>query len=426
MFWFFLGCVLYVLLVLSERALLAITPHEIDLLRADADDSVSARRALALADGGTRPALAALTLARLLLKIGMVVGSIAALMRHAPTHEWLYHLAQRASVPPMLVWTLLLGGLALLFATLFWRLKKANFGRNGRLRAGFWLQRLSRYVQFWQTILWPFLPKKIKKSADTPQITPTSATATTPELSPEKREIELLKSIVKFGDVTVRQVMQPRTKVVGLTTDLDFGAVLATVRETGFSRYPVFGDDLDSPLGILYVKDLVSHLADPPDFAWQNIVHREPMVVPESKHIDELLQDFKHKKRHMAVVVDEFGGTSGIVTMEDILEEVTGEIRDEFDVEQDEVPPHRQLDAHNFVFSGQMHLNDVCRIAGLAAGTFESVRGDADTLAGLAIELAGDMPTVGAEIRWEDFLLTVLAADQRRLTQIKLTLDHRA
>ncbi len=214
--------------------------------------------------------------------------------------------------------------------------------------------------------------------------------------------------------------MQPRSKVVAADFRTHFHDLLGIVREAGFSRMPVFDEDFDNVTGILYVKDLVPHLDKTADFEWQSLIRTNIQLVPESKRISELLQEFKRNKRHMAIVVDEYGGSAGIVTMEDILEEITGEIRDEFDEEND--IRYRKIDDHNYLFEGQTLLNDVCRITGLAPGAFDDVRGGADTLAGLALELKGDIPKAGAEIAWNDYVLTVVAADDRRIAQLKLTI----
>jgi len=225
---------------------------------------------------------------------------------------------------------------------------------------------------------------------------------------------------VKFSDVTVKQVMQPRTKVVGVDFKTDFHDLLAVVRESEFSRLPVYDEDLDNVTGILYVKDLLPHLDAPAVFEWQPLIRTNVMLVPESKRCSELLEEFKQQKIHMAIVVDEYGGSAGIVTMEDILEEVTGDIQDEFDEESD--IRYRKLDEFTYLFEGQTLLNDVCRLTGLDAATFDAVKGNADTLAGLALELRGDIPKTGVEIPWNGFLFTITAADNRRITQMKLNL----
>jgi CBS domain containing-hemolysin-like protein len=230
----------------------------------------------------------------------------------------------------------------------------------------------------------------------------------------------MLKSIVKFSDVTVKQVMQPRARVAALDFRSTFADVLDAVRASGFSRMPVYDEDFDNVTGILYVKDLLPHLDKPESFEWQSLIRTNVLVAPESKRASELLQEFKQRKRHMAIVVDEYGGSAGIVTMEDILEEVTGEIRDEFDDENEF--RFRKLDERNYLFEGQTLLNDVCRITGLDPDTFDAVRGNADTLAGLALELHGDIPGQGTEIPWNGYLITVTSAGRRRIEQLKLTL----
>ena len=229
------------------------------------------------------------------------------------------------------------------------------------------------------------------------------------------------KSIVNFSDVTVKQVMQPRSKVVTVATQTDFHELLVLVRTCGFSRIPVFDEDFDNVVGILYVKDLVAHLHKPYNFEWQSLIRPSVLLVPESKRISELLRAFKKERMHMAIVVDEFGGSAGIVTMEDILEEVTGDISDEFDEESD--INFQKLDERNYLFEGRTLLNDVCRAIGLDTNTFDMVRADADTLAGLALEINGDIPKKGTEIRWQHYLLTITAADNRRIDQIKLTIE---
>ncbi|MDO8969071.1 MAG: CBS domain-containing protein, partial [Saprospiraceae bacterium] len=236
----------------------------------------------------------------------------------------------------------------------------------------------------------------------------------------EKRELELLKSIVQFSDVTVKQVMQPRSKVVSVDFRTDFHDLLEIVRKSEFSRLPVHHEDLDNVTGILYVKDLVPYLDYDADYEWQPLIRTNILMVPEAKRGSELLQEFKQHRMHMAIVVDEYGGIAGIVTMEDILEEVTGEIRDEFDKESE--IRYRKMDEFNYLFEGQTLLNDVCRITGLEPGIFDSVRGAADTFAGLVLELRGDIPLVGTEIAWNGYLFTVTVADKRRIEQLKLTL----
>lgn len=415
-----IGLILYFLVVLAESAVIVLSPHETEQLRLD--PSKPAQRAYLLARD-IRPVMAALLLARLVLKLLLVVFLAAGLFRSSWLRTMLYDLSIQSRLPGEAVWTVAALLLAALFATLFWALKRIDQERLVGRRAGAILQRLGLFVLFWKKIFSPLIKKEIPVEDGDEQPTPTDLAATNAMTAAgEKRELELLKSIVKFGDVTIKQIMQPRSKVVALDFRTGFHDLLTTVREAEFSRFPVFDGDLDNVTGILYVKDLVPHLKKPDHFEWQSLIRTNLLLAPESKRGAELLREFKQQKIHMAVVVDEYGGSSGIVTLEDILEEVTGDIRDEFD-EESEVR-YRKIDEYNYLFEGQALLNDVCRIAGLETGTFDAVRGTADTIAGLALELKGDIPKTGAEIAWNNFLLTVVAADNRRIGQLKLTLPR--
>ncbi|MEO6036762.1 MAG: CBS domain-containing protein [Saprospiraceae bacterium] len=417
MFWFLLGLVLYFLLLRSERALIGVSPHDLELL--DADPAPAAQRAGRLVRA-IRPALAALLLARLLILVLTVVGTSAWWMGQTLVRNLRYG-ADLPGWQGTTFWLLIISAWVAVISLLFWGLYQLNFRRIKPEPNLLTLKRLGRFITFWQTIFSPLL--RVEK-AQTQELETSDDPLSVAEITianGEKREMELLRSIVKFGDVTVKQVMKPRAKVVGIEFSTHFQEVLDIVRSSEFSRLPVYDDDLDNVTGILFVKDLVPHLDKPADFEWQPLIRTNVLLAPESKRCSELLQEFKQQKIHLAVVVDEYGGTSGIVTMEDILEEVTGDIRDEFDEESD--IRYRKLDEYNYVFEGQTLLNDVCRVTGLDSGTFDAVRGNADTLAGLALELRGDIPKLGAEIAWKGFLLTVIAADNRRIGQLKLTLE---
>lgn len=416
---FFFGFLFYLLALLSEQALVKLSTHDLEALRAS-DDS-AAKRAVALAEQ-LRSTLAALLLARVFLALMLGVCSVNWMLRHPELKTWLYQFSTAKQLPEWLAWGVLATSLTLGFTFLLWVLQKTDFVGNKSGRITFLLQRLGFFALFWKTVFTPFIRKEQKKPTD-----PAAAgSPAEPELSnaatSEKRELELLKSIVQFGDVTIKQVMQPRSKVVAVDFRSTFPELLETVCENEFSRMPVIDEDLDNVTGILYVKDLVPYLDKPEDFEWQTLIRTNLMLVPESKRGSELLQEFKQEKMHMAVVVDEYGGSSGIVTLEDILEEVIGDIRDEFD--EDSEIRYRKLDEFNYLFEGQALLNDVCRITGLSGNAFDTVRGNSDTLAGLALELRGDIPPVGEEIVWGNYQLTVTAADSRKIEQLKLTLPR--
>lgn len=417
MFWFLVGLMLYFFVTLAERALVSLSPHELEQL--GLDDSRSAQRIYHLGQEGVRPALAALLLARLLLQVLLVVFSVFLLFGSEWLHTTLNSVAARIGWPGTLLWGVAAAFVSMLLALVFWGIQKIDVQGNSTTRATFLVQRLAFFIYFWKMLFSPLLGHE--RRAETSASEAIHDTGS-PAVNSEKREIELLKSIVKFSDVTVKQVMQPRTKVVGVDFKTDFHDLLDIVRESEFSRLPVYDEDLDYVTGILYVKDLLPHLDAPGHFEWQPLIRTNVMLVPESKRCSELLEEFKQQKIHMAVVVDEYGGSAGIVTMEDILEEVTGDIRDEFDEESD--IRYRKLDEHTYLFEGQTLLNDVCRITGLDASVFDAVKGNADTLAGLALELRGDIPKTGVEIPWNGFLFTITAADNRRISQMKLGLPR--
>jgi gliding motility-associated protein GldE len=240
---------------------------------------------------------------------------------------------------------------------------------------------------------------------------------TTPQDATEE-EKNMLKGIVKFGNITVKQVMRSRLDVHGLDATLDFHALLRRVEELHYSRLPVYQGNLDNVLGMIHTKDLVPHLDEPADFAWKQLM-RPPFFVHENKLIDDLLKEFQAKRTHFAVVVDEFGGTEGIVTLEDIMEEVIGDIRDEFD---DEESTNRKVDENNWVFDGKTMVNDACRYMALPVDTFDGIRGDSETMAGLLLELAGEIPQVDQEFRSGDFTFAVLELAKNRIIKVRVTI----
>jgi putative hemolysin len=236
------------------------------------------------------------------------------------------------------------------------------------------------------------------------------------EASDEEKNI--LKGIVKFGSITVKQIMRTRLDVCGLSYDLSFAALKLRVGELHYSRLPVYKSSLDELAGLIHSKDLIAWLNQPDDFDWHPLL-RPTYFVHEHKLIEDLLQEFQHKRIHFAVVVDEFGGTSGIVTLEDILEEVIGDIRDEFDEEE---TGSRRLEDGSYIFEGRTMLNDVCKSMNISADTFDKVKGDSDSLAGLILELAGDIPKVNDIVPCGDFEFTILDADSSRIKKVKVTI----
>ena len=231
-------------------------------------------------------------------------------------------------------------------------------------------------------------------------------------------EAGMLKGIIRFGGEMAKEIMTSRVDIVDLDVKASFSDVLACIVANNYSRIPVYQGSEDNIKGVLYIKDLMPHLGKPQGFRWQSLI-RPAYFVPETKMIDDLLRDFQRDKVHIAIVVDEFGGTSGIVTMEDILEEIVGEINDEYD---DEEKPYQRLNQNTYVFEGKTLMSDFTKILGLDDGYFETVEGEAETLAGLLLEIKGDFPAEGERIDHKRFTFEVQEVDQRRIVKVKVIL----
>lgn len=238
------------------------------------------------------------------------------------------------------------------------------------------------------------------------------------EASQEEKNI--MKGIVKFGNISVKQIMRSRLDVSGIEYDTSFADLNKKIEELHYSRLPVYKVSLDEVAGIINTKDLIAFLNEADNFDWHPLM-RQPYFVPESKPIEDLLKDFQSKKIHFAVVVDEFGGTSGIVTMEDILEEVIGEIRDEFDEEE---TGNRKVDDNNYIVEGKTMIHDLCKMMQLPMDTFDKVKGESESAGGLVLELAGEFPAINDEITSGDFVFTVLELDKNRVKLVKVTMKH--
>ena len=230
---------------------------------------------------------------------------------------------------------------------------------------------------------------------------------------------KIMKSITRFGDINARDIMSPRVDITAIDNTLPFSEIQKIIIDSGYSRIPVYSDTPDTITGILYIKDLLPHLSETDSFNWESLV-RPPFFIPENKPINDLMQEFQEKKIHMAVVVDEYGGTSGIITLEDIIEEIVGEINDEFDVEAENIFFSR-IDNHNYVFEGKTTINDMCRVIGLDDRIFDEAKGESESLAGLILELAGKMPATGETFSLGEFTFRVEAADKRRIKKVKIS-----
>ena len=233
-----------------------------------------------------------------------------------------------------------------------------------------------------------------------------------------EEEKEIFKGIFNFSALLVRQIMRPRVEMTAFPTQLTFHELLNKVNKFAYSRIPVYAENLDKIEGILYIKDLLPHLSRNENFKWQTLLHRA-YFVPENKKVEELLRDFQEERVHIAIVVDEYGGTAGLVTLEDILEQVVGEIRDEFDEEEIHF---RQVNETTYVFEARTSFHEFCKVTGLDEDVFKEVRGESESLAGLVLELFGKLPKTGEKIEFQKLLFTITSADVKKLRKIQVQL----
>jgi len=237
-----------------------------------------------------------------------------------------------------------------------------------------------------------------------------------------EEEKKILEGIVQFGNTDVKQIMTPRTDVIAIDYSNDFTTLLKEIKNSKFSRLPVYEDSIDNVNGILYIKDLIPYIEKKKSFKWNHLI-RDPKFVPENKKLDDLLKEFQEEKKHIAIVVDEYGGTSGIVSLEDVLEEIVGDITDEFD-EEDLI--YSKLDDLNYVFEGKTTLIDMYRTMNIDGDEFEKMKGEADTIAGFCIEQAGKILLKNEKLSFDKYTFTVEAADKRRIKQVKVTINDQA
>ncbi|CAA0160986.1 Gliding motility protein GldE [Tenacibaculum maritimum] len=232
-----------------------------------------------------------------------------------------------------------------------------------------------------------------------------------------KDEQKILEGIVTFGNTETVQIMKPRTDVFALCDDESYEGILSKILKNGYSRNPVYTENIDNIIGVLYAKDLLAHL-DKKEFQWQQLL-RKPFFVPENKKLDDLLSEFQEKKNHLAIVVDEYGGTSGIVTLEDVIEEIVGDINDEFD---DDDLTYSKIDKDNYIFEGKITIKDFCRVLeDEEEEKFEEEKGESETLAGFILEISGKFPKKGEKINFNQYTFTIEALDRKRIKQVKVT-----
>ncbi len=281
-------------------------------------------------------------------------------------------------------------------------------------------------IMFMRRLFWPietiliksgiFLEKVVHKEEQSLSVDDLEQALELTDKDDIKDEQSILQGIIRFGDETAKEVMTSRQDIVDIDIRCTFAEVLSCILENNYSRIPVYQDNDDNIRGILYIKDLLPHVSKPATFRWQSLI-RPGYFVPETKKIDDLLREFQENKVHIAIVVDEFGGTSGLVTLEDILEEIVGEINDEYD---DDEKTYSKINYNTYLFEGKTLLSDLCRILNVDDDTFTEVCGDADTIAGMLLEIKGDFLTLHERIDYKNFTFEVMAVEERRISRVKV------
>lgn len=391
----------------SEIAFFSLSP--IDLEAMDPDKSPLDMLVQKLRDDSER------TLATILITNNLVNVTIIMLCNYILTNlltfsaEWLQFLCV----------TILLTFLLLLFGEIIPKV----YGNTNPLA---FCRKAVKGLMFFRKLFWPietillksgaFAEKVLQKENRQLSIDDLEQALELTDKSDIKDEQSMLQGIIRFGDETAKEVMTSRQDIIDLDIRCSYEDVLKCIVDNNYSRIPVYQDNKDNIRGVLYIKDLLPHLSKPANFRWQSLI-RPSYFVPETKKIDDLLREFQENKVHIAIVVDEFGGTSGIVTLEDILEEIVGEINDEYDEEEHN---YTKLDANSYIFEGKTLLNDFTKILNLPDDEFDDVEGDADSLAGLLLEIKGDFPAVHEILKYKRYTFEVLEIDERRISKVKV------
>ena len=321
--------------------------------------------------------------------------------------------------------TIVITFLLLLFAEIMPKIYATQYGRKSAFAT-------VNFISVLQKILRPFVKllvnstsivnKKLEKKKNNRTNLSFDELSEALELTSQKtdEDKEILAGIIKFGNIQVSDIMTPRIDIKDVDVKMNFKNLLAFIAESGYSRVPVYSGNRDNNRGILYSKDLLPHLDKPANFRWQNLI-RQAYYVPETKKIDDLLSEFQENKVHVALVIDEYGGTTGLITLEDILEEIVGDIADEYDVEE---KLYTKIDAQNFAFEAKMLLNDFYKIDEITKDDFAKITDEVETLAGLILELVGEIPHKGQKVIFGQYEFEILSVDDRRIIELKLFINY--
>ncbi len=398
----------------AEVAFFSLSFKDINLLKTKQQPSY--QRILNLLEN-PKTLLAGMLITNSLVNIGII------LISNTLLNSWLVNVANGWVL--FLIKVLVVTAIILLFAEVLPKVwathHKILFASSSSLLVGIFCKlfsKLSNRLVKWSSGIEKRLTAKNYVSIDQKHIDEAIDMLSENEATPEEKQI--LKGIRKFSDTTVKQVMKSRLDVHGIAYNMDFTNLLKAIEELHYSRIPIYKNSLDEIAGMLHTKDVLPHLNQPENFDWHSLM-RQPFFVHEQKLIEDLLQDFRNKRNHFAIVVDEFGGTSGIVTLEDIMEEITGDIKDEFD---DEESGNKKIDNNTYILEGKTMINDVCKLMEIPADTFDKVRGDSDSLAGLVLEIAGEFPLVNEEVISGDFTFIPLEINKNRIDKIKVEIKR--
>ena len=392
----------------SEMAIFGLTPSDITEL--DPEHNTVDHKIQLLREDSER------TLATILITNNFVNVTVIMLCNHVFGHvvdfgnaRWLEFLCI----------TIILTFLLLLFGEIMPKV----YSRQEPLR---FCRKVASAIMFMRKVLWPLesvlmssgvlAAKVVQKESHKLSVDDLEQALELTDKNEIKDEESMLQGIIRFGDETAKEVMTSRQDIVDLDIRTPYEEVLKSIIDNNYSRIPVYQDNTDNIRGVLYIKDLLPHLSKPASFRWQSLI-RPPYFVPETKKIDDLLREFQNNKVHMAIVVDEYGGTSGIVTLEDILEEIVGEINDEYD---DEEKYYTKLNYNTFIFEGKTLLTDFCKLLDIDDEEFLEVEGDADTLAGLLLEMKGDFPSIHERIEYKNYTFEIMQIEERRISKVKI------
>lgn len=399
----------------SEVSLFSLKPHELEKIHeANDNSSVSAIRQLL---NQPNYLLATILIANNTVNIAIILLSTITLNQQFNFNvlpDWLNFLIQVIGITFFI----------LLFGEI---LPKVYATKNALKMALFMAKPLNFLIAIFKPISYllisstNFIDKKIKRKTHDISVEELShAIDLTNDINSNEQEHQILKGIVKFGETSVKEIMTARVKVVSIEKDTPFDEVIRIILESGHSRIPVYEETFDKVLGVLYIKDIIPHINNEKDFNWNTLI-RTPFFVPENKKLDDLLKEFQERKIHLAIIVDEYGGTSGIITLEDIIEEIVGEISDEFDT--DDIV-YSKLDDNTYIFDGNTTINDLAKIISLDEEILVEMRREAETIAGLIIEVSGKIPQKNEKINFQNLSFVVEASDKRRIKRVKLIINR--